>query len=176
MGKQKMGARLDLEKDSGILYHSIGEYGVDYWKAWALSQEFQIIEGGMGDFWCIASSKIDIPASKPSDNGDYIYTSGGKMVTFGPGNGFCRRKYAPKLEKEGWNTLELICYGDKSLHLVNGEVVMALTNSRYTQNGREIPLTKGRLQLQSEAAEVFFKDIKIKNINRMPAQYRSYFK
>src|SRR5690606_33205506 len=39
-GSKKWAPRLDLEKDSGILYHSIGEYGVDYWKAWALSQEF----------------------------------------------------------------------------------------------------------------------------------------
>ncbi len=45
-------------------------------------------------------------------------------------------------------------------HIVNGEMVMALSNSRYTQDDKVIPLTKGKILLQSEAGEVFFKDIK----------------
>jgi hypothetical protein len=74
-----------------------------------------------------------------------------------------------------WTTLELICFKDKSLHIVNGEVVMVLKNSAYTRDGKIIPLTKGKIQLQSEAAEVFFKDIEIKSIAEVPAKYAALF-
>ncbi|WP_211236749.1 family 16 glycoside hydrolase [Sporocytophaga myxococcoides] len=70
--------------------------------------------------------------------------------------------------------MELITFGDKSLQIVNGKVVMALSNSSY-MDGILKPLTKGRIQLQSEAAEVFFKDIKIKPITKLPSEYADYF-
>ncbi len=30
-----------------------------------------------------------------------------------------------------WNTLELVCFQDRCVHIANGKVVMALRNSRY---------------------------------------------
>ena len=60
-----MGSRKKLLKDSGILYHSIGPIGEDYWRSWMLSQEFQIMEGHMGDFWSQLNSAIDIKAFIP---------------------------------------------------------------------------------------------------------------
>jgi hypothetical protein len=59
-GEKKWQPRLAELKDSGILYHSRGEPGVDYWKSWMLSQEFQVMEHGMGEFWPQATSAIDI--------------------------------------------------------------------------------------------------------------------
>ena len=50
-GEKKWEPRLTELKDSGILYHSRGDFGVDYWKSWALSQEFQVIEHGIGEYW-----------------------------------------------------------------------------------------------------------------------------
>jgi hypothetical protein len=70
----------------------------------------------------------------------------------------------------------LITYGDKAIRIVNGKVVMALSNSRYLVNGVEKPLVHGKIQLQSEAAEVFYKDMKIKPISAMPAEYAGYFR
>ena len=75
-----------------------------------------------------------------------------------------------------WNTVELICFNDKSLHIVNGEVVMALSNSRYSDSGVEKPLIKGKIQIQSEAAEAYYKDIVISSIDKLPVEYTSYFK
>ena len=77
--------------------------------------------------------------------------------------------------KGEWTELELICFGDKSLHIVNGHVVMILRNSRYIDNGHSVTLNKGRIQLQSEAAEVFYKDIMIRNITSIPKEYSSWF-
>lgn len=174
-GNKKWEPRLDEYMDSGILYHSQGEAGVDYWKAWMLSQELQIIEDGMGDYWCIANSQIDIRA-KTGKNGDFIYDHKSPYVSFGTGDqGFCQRSKNHEKPHGDWNEIELICYGDKSLHIVNGHVVMALTNSRYAHENGSKPLTRGKIQLQSEAAEVFFKDIQIKNINSIPKVYKKYF-
>jgi len=53
---------------------------------------------------------------------------------------------------------------------------MILQNSRYVEDGKKIPMQKGKIQLQSEAAEVFYKDIHIKNLNSLPEIYKHYFK
>ena len=52
---------------------------------------------------------------------------------------------------------------------------MALKNSSYLKDGQRQPLTHGKIQLQSEAAEVFYKEIKIKPLTTMPIQYVKYF-
>lgn len=52
---------------------------------------------------------------------------------------------------------------------------MALTQLVYKDGNTIKPLVKGKIQLQSEAAEVFYKDIQIKNIDGIPAEYASYF-
>jgi hypothetical protein len=69
-----------------------------------------------------------------------------------------------------WNTIDLYCHGDTSIHVVNGKVMMVLYHNRQLDNGKELPLTKGKIQVQSEGAEVFYKQIKIKRIDRLPAE------
>jgi hypothetical protein len=76
----------------------------------------------------------------------------------------------------GWTEIELICFEGKSLHIVNGKVVMVLENSRYFDGEKFMPLTEGKIQLQSEAAEVYYKNIKIKSISKMPVEFQNYFK
>lgn len=175
-GEKKWVPRLHEARDSGILYHSQGECGVDYFRAWMLSQEFQVIEEGCGDYWCIANSQIDIKATKADGETDYRFDKDGATVSFGTGDqGFCQRSKNYEKPNGEWNELELICFEGKSLHIVNGHVVMALSNSRYKVGEGSKPLTEGKIQLQSEAAEVFYKDIQIKNINALPQEYRSYF-
>ncbi len=46
-GEKKWVPRIDEYRIPG-LYHSQGECGVDYWRSWMLSQEFQIIEKANG--------------------------------------------------------------------------------------------------------------------------------
>jgi hypothetical protein len=175
-GDKKYVPRINEPKDSGVLYHSQGECGVEYWRTWMLSQEFQVTEAGMGDFWSQASSREDVKAVKKGN--DYFFDAHGTLTPFGAGTGnggFCHAG-ADAENKSGWNDLELITYGDKSIRIVNGKIVMALSNSRYMVNGEAKPLISGKIQLQSEAAEVFYKDIKIKSISAMPAEYEEYFK
>ncbi len=175
-GTHKYVPRVNEDKDSGVLYHSQGECGVEYWRTWMLSQEFQVTERGMGDYWSQASSRSDVKAIK--NDKDYFFDPNGTLTAFGSGTGnggFCHAGVDAE-NKDGWNDLELITYGDKSIRIVNGKVVMALSNSRYMVGNEAKPLVHGKIQLQSEAAEVFYKDIKIKPIDRIPAEYAGYFK
>jgi hypothetical protein len=52
---------------------------------------------------------------------------------------------------------------------------MALKNLRYSTKEGDVPLIEGKLQLQSEAGEVFFKEIEIRPIEQMPKEYLPYF-
>ncbi len=52
---------------------------------------------------------------------------------------------------------------------------MILRNSRYVKDGESIPMNKGKIQLQSEAAEVFYKDIEIRNLESLPAEFVKYY-
>ena len=65
--------------------------------------------------------------------------------------------------------MELYTYEQTAVFVVNGQPVNLLQNTRQKiGEGREIPLVKGKIQLQSEAAEVYYKDIKIRPILEIP--------
>lgn len=178
-GEKKHEPREELLKDSGILYHSIGPHGAEYWRSWMLSQEFQIMEGHMGDYWNQATSAIDIRAYIPESIMNPVADISQGFQPFGHGEGvigyYCMRSANFEKPHGEWNILELICFEDKSLHIVNGEVAMILQNSRYVSEGVSIPLTKGKIQLQSEAAEVFYKEIEIRNLDSLPSKYSQFF-
>jgi hypothetical protein len=180
-GTKKWVPRLDEPRDSGILYNSQGECGVDYWHSWMLSQEFQVSEhekgNAMGDFWGIASSAGDIRAAFNSTKDTIKFNPmAAPMVVGRGGRMFCQAAANYELPNGQWNELELINVNGQSVHLVNGHVVMVVNNSRFIANGQPQPLTHGKIQLQSEAAEVFYKGILIKPLKAMPAEYARYFK
>lgn len=177
-GEKKWLPRQDKLKDSGILYHSTGLCGVDYWRSWMLSQEFQIMEGHMGDYWSIANSAIDVRAFLPEGKMNAVAGDNQPFISIGSEtglDGFCLRSANYESPDDEWTSIDLICLGDKSLHIVNGQVVMVLQNSRYVVNGESIPMSKGRIQIQSEAAEVFYKEIKIYPIKQIPTEFADYF-
>lgn len=178
-GDKTWAYRKNLLKDSGILYHSVGPMGVEYWRSWMLSQEFQIMEGHTGDFWSQANSAIDIRAYKPESVLDPLAHESQDFIPIGMNSqykNYCLRSGNYEKPHDEWNTLDLYCFKGKSLHVVNGEVVMILQDSRYIdENGNKFPLTKGKIQLQSEAAEIFFKDIKIRKINAFTEEQNALF-
>lgn len=177
-GTKKWEPRLNEPMDSGLLYHSQGECGVDYFHAWMLSQEFQVMEGGIGDYWNVGTAHATVRAGKPAGVPNYVFNKNADKVFMGvgaPNQGFCQRSENFENPKGEWNTMELVCYGDKSVYIVNGHVVNALSNLGYQDGKESKPLTKGKLQLQSEAAEVYFMDIQIKSIDKMPEEYAGLF-
>ncbi len=175
-GEKLWEPRLKDPRDSGILYHCFGPYQ-GFWNVWMQSQEFQVQEGDLGDYYGITSALIDIPSEKKEGEKEYTFKENGTINEFSCLKKFpashCNKGFDNEKPHGEWNTLELICFGGTSLHIVNGKVVMALYNSRYNNLDNQIlPLTKGRIQIQSEAAEVYYKDIQIKSISEIPKSYR----
>jgi hypothetical protein len=174
-GEKKWEPRLTELKDSGVLYHSRGEFGVDYWKSWALSHEFQVIEHGLGEYWTQATSAIDMRAlpAKPGEEAPR-WNPAAPWMEFKPGNNHALAGSDEDRPGE-WNQLDLVCIQDRCLHIVNGKVVMALKNARFRDGDHWVLMTGGKLQIQSEAAEVFYRDIEIRSLPAMPAGYSRYF-
>ncbi|GAA4115624.1 hypothetical protein GCM10022393_15850 [Aquimarina addita] len=157
-GEDKYEPRLDKLRDSGILYHCQGEHG-SFWNVWKSSLEFQVQEGDCGDYIGLAGAQ------------GYIQSSGKK---FSPGSpldtgGLISASENFENPNGEWNTLEVITVGDKSMHFVNGNLINALENSVY---GGAI-LTDGQIQIQSEGAELYYRDMKIKSVTDFPAEEKA---
>ena len=169
-GEKRWYPRADDKRDSGLLYHAGGEHGAGS-GFWLRSQEFQIQEGDCGDHWSVATAVINVPARMMADS-TYRFDPEGDLVEFGrdtPAGSRCI-KYPDAEKPTGeWNTLDLYCFGGTAWHVVNGVLTMKLENSREIIDGITRPLTKGRLQLQSEAAEVFYRNIRIQPLTEAPA-------
>jgi hypothetical protein len=167
--------------DSGLLYHANGEHGADN-GFWMQGQEFQIQEGDCGDYWGCAGAIMDIPTLKKNDSTfifDPIFvesrsTSGSTMRTFKDKTPIGRHAIkSPDAEKPSgeWNILDLYCFGDTAVHVVNGKVVMVLYNSKHPVNGKMVALTKGKIQLQSEGSEVFYRRVRLLPITSIPNNF-----
>lgn len=172
-GSNLWGPKKNKKRDSGLLYFSVGPQGADN-GAWMRSQEFQIEEGNCGEYWGCAGAQEDVAAVQRSDS-SYVYHPGSPLITFsaaGKAGRYCRKVIDAEKPTGEWNTIDLYCFNGSSVHLINGQVVMRLQHSAQLENGRIIPLLKGKLQIQSEGAEVFYKDIRIASIAGIPAQLK----
>jgi hypothetical protein len=165
-------------RDSGILYWCVGPHGAGS-GAWMRSVECNIMEKGVGQWWGVAGTYVDIEGRKvvlekepavpyrgesPGET-CILYTPGGPQFTTGEG---ITSPLDP--EKAGdWNICEVIAWGNTGIHILNGQVVLVLTNPRYREGDREIALTRGKIQLQSEGAELFYRKIEVRPIEEIPA-------
>ncbi len=168
---QKQWGSTPRARDSGLLYHGVGPHGANGY--WLKSQELQIQEGDCGDYWSVADvALMDIPAAKKDVNGPWTYDKTSEKVAFGGRNKngpYCKKGLNSEKKSGEWNVIELYCHGGTSVHVVNGKVTMVLYNSRHMVDGKETPLTKGKLQLQSEGAEVFYRKMAVRPIKGIPA-------
>lgn len=169
-GTLKWPPRLDRPRDSGLLYHSVGPHGTPM--LWMESFELQVQEGDCGDYWGVMDVVADISARK-NEKGKYVYQPGAAPVTFQdktPVGRSCIKNPDSENPSGQWNVLDLYCVGDTCLHVLNGRVNLMLTNTRHVVNGQTLPLTKGKIQLQSEGAEVFYRNIQVRAIKQLPAE------
>lgn len=169
-GEKRWPPREKVVRDSGLLYHCVGEHGAAG-TFWMRSQECQIQEKDCGDYWSVAGAIVDVEGERKDGKGAIIYKKGGRKYTVpSKESGGPRIVKSPDNEKPTgqWNTVELYTVGQTSVHVINGKVNMILTGSRHTVNGKEVPLVKGKLQLQSEGAEVFYGNITLRAIAKIP--------
>jgi hypothetical protein len=143
-----------------------------------LGQELQIMRGHMGDYWSQITSAMDVRAFTPEYIMNPVASTSEPFLSVGfeqGVQGLVIRSDNYESPNGEWTDIELICFEGKSLHIVNGHVVMVLANSRYKKDGAFAPLEEGKIQIQSEAAEVFYKDIEIQELDALSQEYSRYF-
>jgi hypothetical protein len=131
--------------NSGVLLHVTGPD-----KVWPNSVEAQLAAGQAGDFWLIADDKNQLPKLEIDE--------ARKDPRNKEGRHYFRLDKDSQVEKPfgEWNEYEITCRGGDVTLVVNGKKV---------NEGKNGQLKKGRIALQSEGAEVHFKDIRIKSLN-----------
>lgn len=165
------GIREGKARDSGILVHGVGEDGAAS-GSWLESIESQVIEGGTGDFILVGGRRQPSMTEevREAPNGELYWQEGGKSVTrqrvrfdwFGRDpewkdvTGFRGRVQVENPVGE-WNRSEVICDGDTVKNILNGKVMNYGTNSSHTF---------GKIQLQSEGAEIWIRRVELVPLER----------
>ena len=121
------------KRDNGILFY-IPENERD--TVWVKSIECQIQEGDVGDFWMVDSTTVVVNGSRtmPKDYFRVAKTIDGEK---------------PSGE---WNHVEIIANRGHIIYLVNGIKV----NEAHSPS-----VSKGKIVIQSEGAEIYYKNIRI---------------
>jgi hypothetical protein len=176
------GQRRNAARDSGVLVHGQGAHGNtgrDGNGPWMRSIEAQVIEGGVGDIIVVAGFEADghrltppIAARVGTDrdgepffdpNGAEREFEGGRINWYGRDPdwqdrlGFRGRQDVESPYGE-WTRLEVIANGDRITNLVNGKLVA---------EGYRSSLTEGRILIQSEGAEIYYRRI---DLEPLPAK------
>lgn len=165
-GEKKWEPRLQKQRDSGLLYHCTGKHGA-FWNVWMRCLEYQVQEENLGDLYLLAGTAADLPTS-PS----LTKVPGVPNVKWDPAQPFkpakgAERSFNHENPHGEWTTAEFYVLGRQAIHMVNGHVVLSLDKARLDEG---TPLTKGKLQIQSEGAEVYYRNIRIRPITTFPAK------
>lgn len=165
-GPHTCAPREDKARDSGLLMHSIGSEGA-FGGIWMHSIECNIIEGGTGDFIVVGDGSEQFTLTStvaPEKQGNsYIFQPTGNLATINGGriNWIARdpnwqdvKDFRGENDLENpigeWNILECIVIKGEIYTFVNGTFINHATN---------VQPSKGRIQIQSEGAEIFFRKI-----------------
>lgn len=166
-GEERYPPRQDSKRDSGILYHSFGKEAARG-GVWMSSVECQIQEGDTGDLWCVQATTAQVNV-ETDDNGKFKYNASGPLQEFDwRDSRYCQRSSDYEKPNGEWNTVDIYAFGDESIHVVNGKKNMHLKDIKFVEDDKSEPLTKGKIQLQSEGAEIFYRNIRIRPIHKMP--------
>ena len=163
-GTKKFEPRYKLKRDAGLYYHLTGPDAV-----WPRALQFQIEETNVGDLISLFGMELDtwidakthnakIPTYRDPALGGEPRTMGSKGVEY-------QSRLPGPFERNSWNTVEVIARGDTTTHLLNGQVVNQGKNIRFRdpeKGGDARPLTRGRISLEIESAEIEYRRIEIK--------------
>jgi len=173
-GDLKWGKKIGQPFDTGLLYYCHSEAGVaptDSHKTWPRCFEFQIMQGEFGDLYALGA-QITVPARR--DGRLWRYDPAGTNTLFvmqPPVNNHCAHIVDPEKPKGDWNTLDLITFNGNSIHVVNGQVVMRLYNAQRLDGGAPAAIASGKICLQTEGGECYFRNVEFQPILEIPAEY-----
>jgi hypothetical protein len=134
--------------------------------------EHQLMHESLGDTYLMGNTYCETSVKKSDDGNSFNYSPEGQPISFSEKDNGRSVKKAMDTEKPlgEWNVVDLYCFGQTSVHMVNGKVVMVNTNCSKVENGLKLPLTKGKIQIQSEGGELFIRKIEIKKIKGIPSE------
>lgn len=131
----RWGDKVTHQRNSGVF---VWVTGPD--KIWPRAVEAQLFSGHAGDIWLVDGFKLDVdPARRDPKN---------------PRHYFRLKDHVERPIGE-WNQYEITCKGDTLRLVINGQLV---------NEGRNAERTRGKILLQSEGAEIFFRDIQLKHL------------
>ncbi len=133
-GEKKFPPREDKPRDNGILYHVVPSD-----KVWPRAIECQIQEGDCGDFWLIDSVTVIMDGARTAP------TKNTRLI----------KKLDNEKPTGEWNRIEVISKDGKCTHIVNGVVV---------NEASDASIRSGRIIIQSEGAEIWYRKIEIKEL------------
>ena len=162
-GKRRWPPRKLQRRNSGILYHM----GPERDRLFPECIEFQVEEGDVGDAVMVDTMALQGPLL----GGTPLWPSWIEALpsTYQEpirAGGYARqwhRHSGPYEKLDDWNTLDLIAFRDQAAHLVNGRIVNTLF--KMLQSGGKAPLTKGRIALELEWAEIYFRNVLIRPLS-----------
>ncbi len=166
----KWGDKVYTKRNSGLLYHSFGEFG-EAFGTWMTNIECQLMHENLGDTYLMNNTCCETNIKKHNDA--FIYSLAGENTQFGEdfnGPGIKKATYATENPIGEWNTVELYSLGRTTVHVVNGKTVMVNTNTGVYENGAIKPLSSGKIQLQSEGADLYIRSVRIKPIKEIPQE------
>lgn len=168
-GEKQWEPRATGPRDSGILFHATGEQGASGPSHnWMRSIECQIQEGDCGDLWSVGGVHLKARAvplqGQPSQG--LRFDPRGPRVDVPHGDASREPRVRRILDAERprgqWNVTEIVTRGNAATFSINGKHVMACEDAHIDVGGKLVPLRRGRIQLQSEGAEIFFAELRLR--------------
>lgn len=176
-GNDKWPPRAHLRRSSGVVLHAAPAgplFGEG--KPWPTGLELELQEGSCGDLWVGAGVRVDVPSRRERFMGNplYMYSAGHPLQTLPADDAEPRVVKSNDYEKGfgEWNTSDALVFGRNMAFLINGKLTMQCANARAVNNGVESPLAEGAIALASEGAEIHFKRIAVRPLDKCPDRCR----
>ncbi|MEN9653302.1 MAG: N-acetylneuraminate epimerase, partial [Verrucomicrobiota bacterium] len=168
-GQRRWEPRLQAVRDNGILIFCVGEHGAQS-RYWMRSQELQVQEGDIGDWWPLAGAIADIPLRTGNPAKPRAYDPKGAVTAV-----TARVRHGADYQEKPfgeWNVIECYALAGDAVFRLNGRTVNVLLNSRFREKGSsvELPLKSGKIQVQSEAAECEYRRMEIRPLPAWPTE------
>jgi L-ribulose-5-phosphate 3-epimerase len=175
-GTKKWAPRLTLPRDMGIMFHLTGTNEDAFWSVFMMGLECQISDSTSADIFLVPNKTFSVfpfAEVKVNDSKTWDINAAWKDVGANTRIGTVSRSQNYESQPGAWTIMDVYTHGSSGVYMVNGHVVMAFNNAGVLQaNKTTTPLTKGKIQLQSEGAEGYYKDITIQSISDIPANIK----
>jgi hypothetical protein len=129
----RWGDKVHSARNSGVFVHVSGPD-----KVWPKGVEAQLFTGHAGDFWLVDGFKLHVDPARKDPKSDRHYL---------------RMKDNVEKPIGEWNQYVITCRGD---------TIKLVVNDQEVNEGNDAESDHGKILLQSEGAEIFFRNIEMK--------------